>query len=82
MGVYERDGKVVRIEISSAKDETKIDRWERYEPKGDSPGRLGLYSLPTKTPITTARRDKWETYEGEAQRRRPSTRTTTAGPIG
>lgn len=60
------DGKVVRIEISSVKDETKIDRWERYEPKGDSPEVVGALLAADEDTNHDGKRDKWETYEAGA----------------
>jgi hypothetical protein len=49
------DGKTRRIEISSAGDETKIDRWEHYA--GDA---LAAAEEDTNH---DGRVDKWETYE-------------------
>ena len=64
VGVCGPDGKVVRIEISSAKDETKIDRWERYEPKGASPEGVGALLAADEDTNHDGKRDKWETYDG------------------
>ena len=76
------DGKVVRIEISSAKDEKKIDRWERYEPKGAGPEGVGALLEASEDTNGDGKPDKWETYEARGTRRpRRSTRIATDGPI-
>jgi hypothetical protein len=60
------DGKGVRVEISSSKDETKIDRWERYEPKGTSPDTMGGLLEADEDTNADGKPDKWETYQGGA----------------
>jgi hypothetical protein len=57
------DGKVVRIEISSVKDAARIDRWERYEPKGDGPEGVGALLAADEDTNHDGKPDKWETYE-------------------
>ena len=55
------DGRIARIEISSTHDDTKIDRWERYEPSpsGDAAGMLASAEEDTNRDGTP---DKWESY--------------------
>lgn len=62
------DGKVTRIEISSTGDESRIDRWEYYDP--DQGGRDGRGALVRAEEDTTGdgKPDKWETYENGAVR--------------
>jgi hypothetical protein len=82
------DGKVSRIEISSAGDERRIDRWEYYDPgQAGSDGRGALVRAEEDT-TGDGRPDKWETYEQGAVRTvmfdengngRPDRRLTYAG---
>jgi hypothetical protein len=62
------DGKVDRIEVSSSSDETKIDRWEHYDPSraaanGDTTGTLLAAEEDSNH---DGKPDKWETYESGA----------------
>lgn len=50
------DGTVERIEISSAADETRIDRWERY--------RAGAIASADEDTNHDGAVDKWEVYDG------------------
>lgn len=52
------DGKIARIEISSAADEKKIDRWEHYDA-------TGLVRAEEDT-NADGKPDKWETYANGA----------------
>jgi antitoxin component YwqK of YwqJK toxin-antitoxin module len=59
------DGKIVRVEISSTGDETKIDRWEHYDPArigadGNTSNALAAAEEDTNGDGAP---DKWETYE-------------------
>ena len=59
------DGKVDRIEVSSASDEKKIDRWEHYDPSragaaGESTGALTSAEEDTNA---DGKPDKWDTYD-------------------
>lgn len=57
------DGKVERVEVSSVKDEKKIDRWERYDPStAGSDGRGALLSAEEDID-KDGKPDKWETYQ-------------------
>ncbi len=49
------DGRVERIDISSVADETKIDRWERY----DASGLVAADEDANRDGVA----DKWETYD-------------------
>ena len=57
------DGRIARTEISSTHDETKIDRWERYEasPTGDT---AGMLVSAEEDADHDGKPDKWETYDG------------------
>jgi hypothetical protein len=81
------DGRV-RIELSSARDEKKIDRWERYEAKREGPEGAGALLEADEDTNGDGQPDKWETYEAGAlktasfdQNRdgRPDRRLTYAG---
>ena len=54
------DGKVVRVEISSTGNDTKIDRWEHYE--------AGAMVRAEEDTNADGRADKWETYVNGAVR--------------
>ena len=58
-------GRIARIEISSNRDEAKIDRWERYEPSpaGGPDGSLAAADEDTNG---DGKPDKWETYASGA----------------
>lgn len=63
-----RDGGIERIEISSAADPARIDRWEFYDPSSaaggslpDNPGTLLRVESDTNA---DGRPDKWERYVG------------------
>src|SRR5687768_3316011 len=82
------DGKVVRIELSSTNDENKIDRWERYEPKGAGPEGVGALIEASEDTNGDSKPDKWETYDAgtlktasfdEDRDGRPDRRLTYAG---
>ena len=55
------DGRIARIEVSSTHDESRIDRWERYEPSptGDPAGVLVAVEEDANR---DGKPDKWETY--------------------
>lgn len=57
-------GRVERIEISSAADQTRIDRWEYYgaAPDGGMPGPGALERAEEDT-TGDGRPDRWETYD-------------------
>ena len=62
------DGRIDRVEISSAYDEHKIDRWEHYDASraaanGEPTGALARAEEDTNG---DGRPDKWETYENGA----------------
>ncbi len=59
------DGTIERIELSSARDEKRIDRWERYAPPGAQQERGALVSAEEDS-NGDDKPDKWETYEGGA----------------
>ncbi len=64
------DGTVDRIEVSSASDEKKIDRWEHYNPapaaaNGDVAGTLLAAEEDTNA---DGKPDKWETFANGALR--------------
>jgi hypothetical protein len=62
------DGKVQRIEISSARDEQRIDRIEYYDPartRSDGQGALVRAEADTNQ---DGRIDQWETYQDDALR--------------
>ncbi len=76
------DGNVERVEVSSAADEKKIDRWEHY-------GAAGLTAVEEDTNRDGVV-DKWETYEGGVLRTaafdedgngKPDRRLTYAGGV-
>ena len=54
------DGRIVRVEASSAADEHKIDRWERYRPTAAEG--LGELLAVEEDGNRDGRPDKWETY--------------------
>jgi hypothetical protein len=60
------DNAVQRIEISSAGDDQRIDRWEYYDPS--KAGREGEGAIVRAEEDTDAdgKADKWETYQGGA----------------
>ena len=60
------DGSVARVEVSSARREGAIDRWERYAP--GSSGGAGILVAVEEDTTGDARPDRWETYEGGALR--------------
>jgi hypothetical protein len=60
------DGKVQRIEISSTADESRIDRWEYYDPLRAGPDGRGALARAEEDTNRDGKRDKWETYEGGA----------------
>jgi hypothetical protein len=55
------DGRIERIEVSSVRDEAKIDRWEHYQATGGGDGVLMRVEEDTNR---DGRKDKWERYEG------------------
>jgi hypothetical protein len=59
------DGKVDRIEISSAGDEHKIDRWEHYDASQslDAPPGSGALIRSEEDSNGDGKPDKWEVYE-------------------
>jgi hypothetical protein len=63
------DGRIARIEISSTAEETRIDRWEFYDPAaGEGAGLdgIGPIRLVEQDTNRDGRRDKWERYENGA----------------
>ena len=54
-------GRVERVELSSARDEGRIDRWERYEP-ANAVGESGMLAAAEEDTTRDGRPDKWETY--------------------
>jgi hypothetical protein len=61
-------GRIARIEVSSRHDETKIDRWERYDPAAAPADGPGLPVAVDEDTDGDGTPDKWETYEGGALR--------------
>lgn len=58
------DGRIERIEVSSAADEAKIDRWEFYEASAaPGPDGTGPLARVEEDQNGDGRRDKWERYE-------------------
>jgi hypothetical protein len=57
------DGKVARVEVSSVRDEQKIDRWERYDPAPAGAGGMGALLAAEEDVNKDGRADKWETYD-------------------
>ena len=59
------DGKVDRVEISSSGDETKIDRWEYYDPSrsGNGPQDAGALVRAVQDTNGDGKPDKWEQYD-------------------
>ena len=57
------DGKVTRVEVSSVRDETKIDRWERYDPSTAHAGGMGTLVDVEEDADKDGRPDKWESYD-------------------
>jgi hypothetical protein len=58
-------GRIERIEASSARDESKIDRWEYYTLAADGSPEGVLQRVEEDT-NGDGRRDKWERYENGA----------------
>jgi hypothetical protein len=56
------DGTVERIEISSSRDETKIDRIEYYEHADPQPGSSGMLVRAEVDGDGDGQFDRWETY--------------------
>ena len=66
----DKAGRVIRIEVSSAGDEKRIDRWEHYDasrPVTDGDLSRALVSAEMDT-NGDGRPDKWETYKSGALR--------------
>jgi hypothetical protein len=62
------NGSLHRIEISSAADEARIDRWEYYEVSAPGPDGRGALVRAEEDTTGDGRPDKWETYEEGAIR--------------
>ena len=62
------DGKVDRIEISSARDEQKIDRIEYYDTTRATPDGQGALIRAEADTNQDGRIDQWETYQDDALR--------------
>jgi hypothetical protein len=58
------DGRIERIEVSSVADDSRIDRWEKYDVSA-APGADGMGPLLNVEEDTNGdgRQDKWERYE-------------------
>jgi hypothetical protein len=56
-------GNLERVEISSTKDESKIDRWEHYEINRSSAGLLGPMVSAEEDSNGDEKPDRWETYQ-------------------
>jgi hypothetical protein len=63
-----KDGKVQRIEISSARDEQKIDRIEYYDTAQAGPDGKGALTRAEADTDLDGRIDQWETYQNDALR--------------
>lgn len=60
-------GDVKRVEISSKGDESKIDRWEVYDPtRRSSGGVVGILLSAEEDTNADGKPDRWETYESGA----------------
>ena len=60
------DGRVERVEISSTRDEQRIDRWERYQPDAGSADGFGALVSADEDTNGDGKPDKWEAYESGA----------------
>jgi hypothetical protein len=59
-------GRVERVESSSARDEKRIDRWERYAPPVSASDERGPLLSAEDDSNQDGKPDKWETYEAGA----------------
>ena len=64
----DRDGTVSRVEISSAGDETRIDRREYYDAREAGSGTARQLARADEDTDRDGRADRWETYEQGALR--------------
>ena len=59
----DRNGNMERLEISSSGDESKIDRWEHYQPAASASSLLGPLVSAEEDANADGKPDRWETYE-------------------